>query len=133
MTTENKDIQKTETKEIKKTELTHDRPIFTPLTDIYEKDDTIWVVCDMPGVDEKQTEISLENDILTVTGHQADATKEKHDLIHHGYQTGIYQRSFSITNQIDKEKIKATIKKGVLSIELPKAEEAKPKKIVVNG
>ncbi|MBN2143444.1 MAG: Hsp20/alpha crystallin family protein [Candidatus Aureabacteria bacterium] len=112
-------------------ELTYDKPQFIPATDIYEKGDSIYIVCDMPGVDEKNIDISLENDVLTLTGHQDSETHEGYEMLHRGYVSGIYQRSFTVTDGIDREKIKAKMTNGVLKIELPKAEKVKPKKIQI--
>jgi HSP20 family protein len=113
-------------------ELTHDRPQFVPVTDIYEKGDCIYVVCDMPGVDEKNIDIALEKDVLTLTGHQNPEVFDGYELLHQGYESGIYQRSFTITDEIDRERIRAKISNGVLKIELPKSERVKPKKIQIS-
>ncbi len=113
-------------------ELTHDRQVFVPATDIYERGELIYVLCDVPGVDEKNVDISLENDVLTITAHQDSQKVEGYELLHQGYVDGIYQRSFTVTDGIDREKIKAKLNNGVLSVKLPKAENLKPKKITVN-
>ena len=100
-------------------------------TDIYEKEGTLYMVCDMPGVDENVIEISLENDVLTLKGSQKNEVPEGCELIYQEYETGIYERSFTLSDEIDREKIKAKINNGVLKLELHKAEKAKPKKIEI--
>ena len=118
-------------KENTKPELTQDKPVFTPLTDIYESMESIYVVCDVPGVQEKNIDISLENDVLTITAYQDEEQYEGYQALYKSYDRGIFQRSFTLSQTIDKAKIKATVKQGVLKIELPKSEEVKPKKISV--
>lgn len=124
-------ITKKENKTPETAELTQDRPVFTPLTDIYESTESIYVICDVPGVQEKNIDISLENDVLTITAHQDEEAYEGYQTLYKSYDRGIFQRSFTLSQAIDKSKIKATVKQGVLKIELPKSEGVKPKKITV--
>ena len=114
-----------------KAETTHEGPVFVPTTDIYEKDDAILVRCDMPGVEEDCIDITLENSELMITGHQAAAWPEGCDLLSTEYDTGTFQRTFKVPQLIDREKIKAKLHNGVLDIELPRAEQAKPRKIEI--
>ncbi|MBN2161801.1 MAG: Hsp20/alpha crystallin family protein [Pontiellaceae bacterium] len=106
---------------------------YVPVTDIYEKDDAILVRCDMPGVTQDQVDIHLDNDELEITGKQAMNTPEGYDLLIGEYGTGVFRRKFSIPQLIDREKIRARLHNGVLDIELPKAEQAKPRKIAVTS
>ena len=112
-------------------EMTRDLPVFTPAADIYEKDDALLVVCEMPGVPESAVDIDLEDDVLTITGQQEDPSQEHCQLVYRGYATGIYRRAFTLATDIDREKIKARLVNGILSITLPKAESARPRKIKV--
>ena len=112
-------------------EMTRDLPVFTPAADIYEKDDALLVVCDMPGVPENAVDIDLENNVLVITGRQEDQSQKDCQLVYRGYVTGIYRRVFTLATDIDREKIKARLVNGVLSITLPKAESARPRKIKV--
>lgn len=123
----------TETQITKKAELTHDRPVFIPETDIFETENAINVVCNMPAVDQKNIDISLENDVLTITGIQEEENFEGYEFLYQGYDRGIFQRSFTLSEAIDSSNIKASIKQGVLRIELPKSPAAKPKKINVEA
>lgn len=113
-------------------EMTHEGRVYVPETDIYEKEDVILVRCDMPGVPEGQIDIRLENTELEITGTQAVAKPEGVDLLAGEYETGVFRRKFSIPQLIDRDKIKAKLHNGVLDIELPKAEQAKPKKIEIS-
>ena len=129
MTTESKQLEKQQPGEA---ELTQDRPVYVPAADIYEKEDAILVQCDMPGVDEANVEVTLEDNVLTLTGRQQDKAPEGYGLVAAEYGTGIFRRSFTVSNQIDNEKIKARMKHGVLSLELPKAKAAQPRKIKIS-
>ena len=104
---------------------------YVPVTDIYEKDDAILVRCDMPGVTQEQVDIHLDNDELEITGKQGGETPEGYDLLVGEYDTGVFKRKFSIPQLIDREKIRARLHNGVLDIELPKAAQAKPRKIEI--
>lgn len=130
MTQETK-AMKTQKKENTDVELTRDEPVFLPATDIYEKSDAVLVMCDMPGVDEKSVDVGLENGVLTITGRQESAPMDGYELLHHGYRTGIFRRTFNVTADIDASKIDAKISKGVLRLILPKTEKAQPRKIAV--
>lgn len=112
-------------------ELTHDRPVFLPLTDIFEREECLYVTCDMPGVEEKNLDISLENDTLTLTGIQEAPSETGMEILEKGFVSGIYQRVFTLPDEIDRERIKASLKNGVLRLELPKSEKSKSRKIQI--
>lgn len=112
-------------------ERTHNRPVYLPATDIYETPKGLTVVADMPGVDEKSVNIHLEKGILTITGHGVEEEPKEQRLLYSEYRSGDYQRSFSISEEIETEKIEANIKNGVLSVILPKLEKAKPRNIPI--
>ncbi len=115
-------------------EPTREGPVYVPTTDIYEKEDAILVRCDMPGVEQDEVDITLDNNELTITGRQAVAEPEGCDLLSTEYDTGTFQRTFKVPQLIDRDKIQAKLHNGVLDIELPKAEQAKPHKIeIVTG
>ena len=123
-------VKKQESKDI---EATQNRPVFVPATDIYESDDEILVVCDMPAVDEQSAEVALEEGVLTLVGLQDAQEPEGCQLLHQGYDSGVFRRSFTVSALIDSSKIQAKMDKGVLRLVLPKFEEAKPRKISVQG
>ncbi len=104
---------------------------FLPTTDIYETDQGLTVVMEMPGVDKGNVDISLENGVLTVEG-RIDFSKYQHlQPVYSEYNIGNYRRSFSLPETVDQEKIAAEMKDGVLTLTLPKAEKAKPRKIAI--
>lgn len=112
-------------------ELTRDQPVFAPATDIYEKDDSVVVVCDMPGVDEKRLEVTLEEGVLTILGYADTQEPENHELVYRGYTPGVFRRAFTLGAEADPEKIRAKLSNGVLRIEIGKSEAAQPRRIPV--
>ena len=116
-------------------ERTSDRLTFVPLADIYEteKKDLV-LLLDMPGVDEKSLDISLEKDILTIKGSvEEPKIEEGYRCSHAEYRYGNYERSFTLSDKVDGDKIEATIKNGVLKLTLPKEYKNKAKKINVKS
>ena len=116
----------------KKTETTTPARVFVPVTDIFETPEALTVVLEMPGVDRNSVEASVENDVLTIEG-RIDFTKyEAMRPVYTEYNVGHYARRFEISDRIDQSKISAEIKDGVVTIVLPKGEQAKPRKIQVS-
>ena len=105
--------------------------VFVPTTDIYEKEDSILVRCDMPGVTQDQVDIRLENTELEITATQAASRPDNMALLIGEYETGMFRRKFNIPQLIDRDRIRARLHNGVLDVELPKAEQAKPRKIQI--
>jgi len=126
-----KELQKTES--VTAAEKIRNVKTFIPRVDIYETKESIFLIADMPGVDDKTVEIELEKNILTITGWVEDGGLKDHSLLFSEYEAGDYERSFTLSDEIDREKINATVKQGVLSLELPKAEKVKPKKIAIKA
>jgi len=101
-----------------------------PPVDIFEKDDGLIVVADLPGVDKENVDIRVDNGILTI---QATVRREtRGEGLYNEFALLDYFRQFQISDRIDQEKIKAELKNGVLTITLQKAEKAKPRQIQVN-
>jgi HSP20 family protein len=126
-------VQDTEKREVAETgaERTRDRLAFVPRADVYETEEAIVVVADMPGVDENSVDITLEDNVLTINGYVEPEQPEGHSLAYAEYRVGDYVRAFTLSDQIDQEGIEATVKDGVLQLHLPKAAAAKPRKIPV--
>jgi HSP20 family molecular chaperone IbpA len=133
MTEQELELQKQEITETEEMERTRDCRCFVPRADIYEVDDTIVIVADMPGVDENSVDIMLEKNILTINAYVNLEDREGYALTYSEYEVGDYQRSFKISEEIDREKIEATIKDGVLRLFLPKSTEARTRKISVKA
>jgi HSP20 family protein len=86
----------------------------------------------MPGVDKSNVDINIESGVLTVEGRLDFSKYEGMQPVYTEYNVGHYRRSFSLSNKIDQGKIRADVKDGVLTITLPKAEEAKPRRISIS-
>ncbi len=115
------------------TERTREGRVFIPRSDIYELDDQIVIVADLPGADEKSVDITLEKNILTINALVDPVVPQGYTLAYGEYETGDYQRSFRLSNEIDRENIQASLKDGVLRLYLPKAKEAQLRKISVKA
>jgi HSP20 family protein len=114
----------------KKEESTSPVRSFVPNTDIFETEDALMVVMELPGVDREHTEITVEDNVLSVSGRIDFSKYAKLQPVYTEYNVGHYRRSFSLaSNSFDEHKISAEMKDGVLKLILPKAEQVKPRKI----
>jgi HSP20 family molecular chaperone IbpA len=125
------DIQKTEN--VAATERIRNVKTFIPRVDIYENKESLFLMADMPGVDEKTVDIELEKNILTITGRAENGGIKDAAMMYSEYEIGDYERVFTLSDEIDRDRIVATVKNGVLRLELPKAEKVKPKKIAIQA
>ena len=128
-------VQDTEKREVAETgaERTRDRLAFVPRADVYETEDAIVVVADMPGVDENSVDITLEDNVLTINGLVEPEQPEGQSLIYAEYRVGDYVRAFTLSDQIERDHIEATVKDGVLRLHLPKVEEVKTRRIPITA
>jgi len=118
---ETKDIQKKrETQMQRGVEPTQQGPLFVPPTDIRETNESVVLTADMPGVRADGVNVTLENDVLTVRGTVADEHRSEASATYAEYEVGNYQRSFSLSDEIDRDKIDARMNNGVLTLTLPK-------------
>lgn len=127
------EVQKQQAGELEGVERTRTRQVFVPKVDIYETDDKVILLADMPGVAEDSIDITLEKNILTINGYLEETGLEGHSLAYREYREGDYERTFALSDEVDRGKIEATLKNGVLKLTLPKAEEAKTRKITVRS
>jgi HSP20 family protein len=126
-----KDLEKQEAATPTKVERTHEWPTFTPPVDIVEQKDAFVLKADMPGADPQTINVEFEQGVLTI--HAGRQTPERTgDVVWQEYREGDYERSFTVSNDINADGIKAEYVSGVLTLTLPKSEQAKPKKISVN-
>jgi HSP20 family protein len=106
---------------------------FLPDVDIYETPDSLWLRADMPGVDEQSIEINVNDGVLSIEGQVGVKDYENLAPVYTEYNVGNYARRFTLANTIDTERISARMKNGVLELELPKAEKAKPRRIAISA
>jgi HSP20 family molecular chaperone IbpA len=102
------------------------------VTDIFETEQALTVVLEMPGVSKDSAEIGIESDILTITGRIDFSKYEGLQPLYTEYNIGHYSRSFQISSKIGQEGITAELTNGVMTLVLPKAEKAKPRRISVS-
>jgi HSP20 family protein len=130
---ESQELQVQQKREVeKKTEGTTAGRAFVPVTDIFETPEALTVVLEMPGVDRNNIEASVEDDVVTIEGRIDFSKYEGMQPVYTEYNVGHYARSFQISNKVDQTKISAQMKDGVVTIVLPKAEQAKSRKIEIS-
>lgn len=112
-------------------EQTYTGPVYSPPVDIYESDDKISLLADMPGVKAKDLKIDLRENVLTLSGRVDVPQGSSETSIFSEYSSGTYFRQFTLSEVIDQSKIDAKLTDGVLRLELPKLERAKPRQITV--
>jgi HSP20 family protein len=115
----------------KKEEMTIPARVFLPTADIYETNDALNVVLEMPGVEKNSVEVRVEDGVLKIDGRLDFSKYQGLQPLYTEYNVGHYSRSFRLSSKIDQNKIGAELKDGVLSLVLPKVEEAKPRTIQV--
>lgn len=106
---------------------------WAPAVDIFETEHELVVKADLPDVDPKELDIRVENNILTIRGERKFEKKvNENNYLRVERSYGSFARSFSLANTVNSEAIKADYQNGVLTLNIPKREEAKPKQIKVN-
>ncbi len=119
-----------EEKNVVKREVTrHPEYFVSPLVDIYETDEGLTLLADLPGVEKEGLKIAVEESILTLEGKVAERPHE--DLLVQEFEPVNFFRQFELSEVVDQNRIAAELKHGVLTLRLPKAEKAKPRQIEV--
>jgi HSP20 family protein len=121
-----------EKQEMKTAEATRPGRTYLPDVDIYETPDSLWLWADMPGVDENSLDVRIADSVLSIEGRVTLQEYDDSTPVYTEYNVGNYARRFSLSGEIASERIKARMTNGVLELELPKAEHAKPRKITVS-
>ena len=101
-------------------------------TDILETDDALTVVMEIPGVEKKNVDVSIENDVLRVEGRIDFSKYGGMEPLYTEYNVGHFARAFTLSDKIDQQQITAQLDDGVLTLTLKKAKEAMPRKIAIN-
>jgi len=104
---------------------------FVPTADIFETDEALTVIMEMPGVEKDNVSIGLENDVLRVDGQINFSNYQGMEPVYTEYNVGHYARGFTLSGKIDRERIRAQLEDGVLTLTLPKAKEVMPRRIAV--
>ena len=125
------EVHKQEETAVDEMERTRSRRSFVPRADIYDTDQEITVLADVPGANEKTVDITLEKDMLSITAFVEPSIPNGFEIAYAEYEEGDYQRSFRLSDEIDRDKIEAVVSDGVLRLRLPKIQEAQTKKIIV--
>ena len=127
------ELQVQEKREVeKKQETTVPARTFVPTADIFETEPSLTLVLEMPGVDKSNVDVNVEDGVLIVQGRLDFSKYQGLQPLYTEYNIGHYRRSFSLSNKVDQSKITAEMKDGVLTLVLPKAEQAKPRRIAVS-
>lgn len=104
---------------------------FIPTADIFETDEALTVIMEMPGVEKKNVSIAIENDLLHVEGQIDFSNYQGMDPVYTEYNVGHYARRFTLSGKVDRDNISAQLDDGVLTLTLPKVKEAMPRRISV--
>jgi HSP20 family protein len=116
----------------KKQESTIPARVFVPVTDVFETEQALTVILEMPGVSKDSVDVSVENGLLTIEGRVDFSKYDGLQPLYTEYNVGNYARSFQLSSKIEQDRINAELKDGVMMLVLPKAEKAKPRKINVS-
>jgi HSP20 family protein len=104
---------------------------WTPALDLYQNNDNVVAVIELPGMRKEDIDISLHDGLLTIAGERQSSSGEGENAERTERFSGKFRRSISLPTRVDSGKVSATYKDGILTVTLPKAEEAKPKKVEV--
>ena len=125
------EVQKQEDAPADEMERTSSRRCFAPRADIYETEKDIIILADIPGANEKTVDITLEKNVLSINAYVEPVISSGFDVAYAEYEEGDYQRNFHLSDEIDRDKIEASVRDGVLQLRLPKAQGAAARKITV--
>lgn len=126
-------VRKEEAQELDGAERTRTRRLFIPKVDIYETGEAVILLADMPGAHEDAVDITLEKNILSIKGYVNLEGEEGYGLAYNEYDVGDYERTFALSDEVNRNEIEAAMKDGVLQLTLPKAETARTRKIAVKA
>jgi len=105
---------------------------YIPTADIFETDEALTLMLEMPGVGKNDVDVQIENDVLRVEGKINYSAYKEVEPVYTEYNVGHYARAFTLSNKVDREAITARVEDGVLTLTLPKSKDALPRRITVN-
>src|SRR6516162_9408098 len=117
---------------VSKDEKTDPARYYLPTTDIYETEDALTVVMELPGVERQAVDVNVENNVLRVQGRIDSSKYEGLEPLYTEYNVGHFTRTFTLSNKIDQQQISAQLDDGVLTLTLRKVKEAIPRRIAIN-
>lgn len=117
--------------EVSGNEQIHPGRTYVPNVDIYESADSLWLRADMPGVDDQSLEVELADGVLSLFGRVSVKEYENVQPVYTEYNIGNYARRFTLSKEINTDRISARMINGVLELQLPKAERAKPRRLAI--
>ena len=126
-----KEMAPTQKQEITGAETTRPGRVFEPEVDIFETEEAITVLADMPGVEADGLDIDLRDNLLTITGNVKTTAGENERVLSREYEPGSFYRQFRLSNAVDQNRIDAALNDGVLRLTLPKAEAHRPRKVEI--
>jgi HSP20 family molecular chaperone IbpA len=126
-----KELQEHITQNPVEAERPRSRKTYLPKVDIYETKEAVILIADMPGVDDKSVEVLLEKNILSLSGKTEPPAFPGYTVAYAEYDGGDYHREFTISDEIDKDNIGASVKNGLFRLTLPKAQKIKARKITI--
>jgi HSP20 family protein len=126
------ELQTQEKKElVSKGEKTVPARYYVPDTDIFETDEALQLVMEVPGVDRKDIEIRLEEDVLRIEARIDTSKYQGMEPLYTEYNVGHFARAFTVSHHLDQQQIEATLDDGVLTVTLKKAQQARPRRIEI--
>ena len=120
-------------KEALQQEGTRPGPVFRPLVDVLERGEAYLIYADLPGVDEKHVQVRLEKGVLSLDAELATTPEPSWAPIHTEYRFGGFHREFRLSDEIDSDRVSASMRDGVLELRLPKSERNQPRQIAVQA
>jgi HSP20 family molecular chaperone IbpA len=107
------------------------RPVYRPSVDILDSPDEVLLVADVPGVDEAHLDVTLDKNVLTIRGRVEAPSLEGYTPVRNEYGIGDFERVFTVSEDVNRDAIEATVKDGVLQLKLPKTAQSARRKINV--
>lgn len=105
---------------------------WTPAVDVFEDKDAVKIIAELPGVKPEEVKLSIENNVLTLRGEKKQIAEETTERVHRYERSyGMFERSFALPNTVDADRVEARFENGLLNIQLPKVERARPREIQV--
>lgn len=127
------EFQKAESPSPEGVEHTRQATVYRPHADIIESESGVLLRINLPGVNEDRTDLTLEKNVLTIQGRAEVPDYQGFELAYGEYGVGDFERSFKLSDEIDRDGIEASVKQGVLTVHLPKIKRAEKQKIAVSA